>query len=155
MAIEVKVPVLPESVSDATIATWNKKAGDAVARERRRLQRNVPACTRRREPAQRGLIKLVAHPVIERVDLRHRRIFRDSDSVGEIPQHTRGHAATAHAGNGRQARIVLLGRRDLGVVAVGRARRGGGAGLGLLQAGDGFLLAGQGAAKLREAVEAK
>jgi len=33
MAIEVKVPVLPESVSDATIATWNKKAGDAVARD--------------------------------------------------------------------------------------------------------------------------
>ena len=27
MAIEVKVPVLPESVSDATIATWHKKAG--------------------------------------------------------------------------------------------------------------------------------
>ena len=33
MAIEVKVPVLPESVSDATIANWNKKAGDAVARD--------------------------------------------------------------------------------------------------------------------------
>ncbi len=33
MAIEVKVPVLPESVSDATIATWHKKAGDAVARD--------------------------------------------------------------------------------------------------------------------------
>ena len=33
MAIEVKVPVLPESVSDATIATWNKKAGDAVKRD--------------------------------------------------------------------------------------------------------------------------
>ncbi|MEO6263437.1 MAG: dihydrolipoyllysine-residue succinyltransferase [Luteimonas sp.] len=33
MAIEVKVPVLPESVSDATIASWNKKAGDAVARD--------------------------------------------------------------------------------------------------------------------------
>ncbi|HEY0310350.1 MAG TPA: dihydrolipoyllysine-residue succinyltransferase [Luteimonas sp.] len=33
MATEVKVPVLPESVSDATIATWNKKVGDAVARD--------------------------------------------------------------------------------------------------------------------------
>ena len=33
MAIEVKVPVLPESVSDATIAAWHKKAGDAVARD--------------------------------------------------------------------------------------------------------------------------
>lgn len=33
MSIEVKVPVLPESVSDATIATWHKKVGDAVSRD--------------------------------------------------------------------------------------------------------------------------
>src|SRR5690348_366144 len=33
MSIELKVPVLPESVSDATIATWHKKVGDAVKRD--------------------------------------------------------------------------------------------------------------------------
>ena len=33
MSIELKVPVLPESVSDATIATWHKKAGDSVRRD--------------------------------------------------------------------------------------------------------------------------
>lgn len=33
MSIEVKVPVLPESVSDATIANWRKKVGEAVARD--------------------------------------------------------------------------------------------------------------------------
>lgn len=33
MSIEIKVPVLPESVSDATIATWHKKVGDAVKRD--------------------------------------------------------------------------------------------------------------------------
>ncbi len=33
MTIEVKVPVLPESVSDATIAGWRKKAGEAVSRD--------------------------------------------------------------------------------------------------------------------------
>ncbi len=33
MATEVKVPVLPESVSDATIDTWHKKAGDKVSRD--------------------------------------------------------------------------------------------------------------------------
>ncbi len=33
MATEVKVPALPESVSDATIASWHKKAGDAVRRD--------------------------------------------------------------------------------------------------------------------------
>lgn len=33
MTIEVKVPMLPESVADATIATWHKKAGDHVSRD--------------------------------------------------------------------------------------------------------------------------
>lgn len=31
--IEVTVPVLPESVSEATLMTWNKKVGDAVERD--------------------------------------------------------------------------------------------------------------------------
>ncbi|MCW8108556.1 2-oxoglutarate dehydrogenase complex dihydrolipoyllysine-residue succinyltransferase [Alteromonas ponticola] len=33
MTIEIKVPVLPESVADATIATWHVKAGDSVKRD--------------------------------------------------------------------------------------------------------------------------
>lgn len=33
MSIEVKVPVLPESVSDAIIAAWHKKVGDTVRRD--------------------------------------------------------------------------------------------------------------------------
>jgi 2-oxoglutarate dehydrogenase E2 component (dihydrolipoamide succinyltransferase) len=33
MTTEVKVPVLPESVSDATIASWHKKVGDTVKRD--------------------------------------------------------------------------------------------------------------------------
>ncbi|WP_395343992.1 2-oxoglutarate dehydrogenase complex dihydrolipoyllysine-residue succinyltransferase [Ningiella sp. W23] len=33
MAHEIKVPVLPESVADATIATWHVKAGDKVSRD--------------------------------------------------------------------------------------------------------------------------
>jgi len=33
MTIEVKVPVLPESVEDATIASWHKKAGERVRRD--------------------------------------------------------------------------------------------------------------------------
>ena len=30
MAIEVKVPMLPESIADATVSTWHKKAGDRL-----------------------------------------------------------------------------------------------------------------------------
>src|SRR5271156_1557859 len=33
MATEIKVPNLPESVADATIASWHKKPGDAVKRD--------------------------------------------------------------------------------------------------------------------------
>jgi 2-oxoglutarate dehydrogenase E2 component (dihydrolipoamide succinyltransferase) len=33
MSIEIKVPQLPESVSDATLVAWHKKAGDSVARD--------------------------------------------------------------------------------------------------------------------------
>ncbi|NLC59691.1 MAG: dihydrolipoamide succinyltransferase, partial [Gammaproteobacteria bacterium] len=33
MATEIKVPVLPESVADATIAAWHKKVGDSVSRD--------------------------------------------------------------------------------------------------------------------------
>lgn len=33
MTIEIKVPVLPESVQDATIATWYKKPGESVAQD--------------------------------------------------------------------------------------------------------------------------
>lgn len=33
MAIEIKVPSLPESVADATVLTWHKKAGDTVRRD--------------------------------------------------------------------------------------------------------------------------
>lgn len=33
MSIEVKVPVLPESVADATVAAWHKKVGDKVTRD--------------------------------------------------------------------------------------------------------------------------
>jgi len=33
MSIEIKVPQLPESVADATLVAWHKKAGDSVARD--------------------------------------------------------------------------------------------------------------------------
>ncbi len=33
MTIEVKVPMLPESIADATISVWHKKVGDTVTRD--------------------------------------------------------------------------------------------------------------------------
>jgi len=31
MTVEIKVPILPESVSEATVATWHKQVGDSVS----------------------------------------------------------------------------------------------------------------------------
>ena len=33
MSTEIKVPVLPESVADATVALWHKKPGDSIRRD--------------------------------------------------------------------------------------------------------------------------
>ena len=33
MIIEITVPQLPESVTDATLVAWHKKPGDAVSRD--------------------------------------------------------------------------------------------------------------------------
>ena len=33
MAIEIKAPVFPESVSDGEVATWHKAEGDSVSRD--------------------------------------------------------------------------------------------------------------------------
>lgn len=33
MSIDIKVPVLPESVTNASVATWHKKPGDSVSRD--------------------------------------------------------------------------------------------------------------------------
>ena len=33
MTIEILVPDLPESVADATVATWHKKVGETVQRD--------------------------------------------------------------------------------------------------------------------------
>ena len=33
MRVEVKVPQLPESVAEATLVSWHKKVGEAVARD--------------------------------------------------------------------------------------------------------------------------
>ena len=33
MSTEIKVPALPESVADATVATWHKQPGESIRRD--------------------------------------------------------------------------------------------------------------------------
>ena len=62
MTIEVRVPQLPESVADATIVSWHKKPGDAVARDENlvdletdKVVLEVPAPARHRRRADDAL----------------------------------------------------------------------------------------------------
>ncbi len=61
MSIEIKVPPLPESVSDATLVAWHKNAGESVARDENlvdletdKVVLEVPA------PTSGTLVKIVA-----------------------------------------------------------------------------------------------
>ena len=45
MTIEILVPDLPESVADATVATWHKKVGEMVKRDEVLVKSKQIKCT--------------------------------------------------------------------------------------------------------------
>ncbi len=68
MSIEVKVPVLPESVSDATIATWHKKAGDAVKRDENLVDLETDKVVLEVPSPVDGVLKEIKHDVGDTVN---------------------------------------------------------------------------------------
>ncbi|HWX68026.1 MAG TPA: 2-oxoglutarate dehydrogenase complex dihydrolipoyllysine-residue succinyltransferase [Rhodanobacter sp.] len=68
MSIEVKVPVLPESVSDATIATWHKKAGDAVKRDENLVDLETDKVVLEVPSPVDGVLKEIRHQVGDTVN---------------------------------------------------------------------------------------
>lgn len=63
MSTEVKVPVLPESVSDATIAGWHKQAGDAVKRDENLVDLETDKVVLEVPSPVDGLLKSITHKV--------------------------------------------------------------------------------------------
>lgn len=68
MGIEIKVPVLPESVADATIATWHKKVGDAVKRDENIVDLETDKVVLEVPAPQEGVIKEIIKPVGAKVN---------------------------------------------------------------------------------------
>jgi 2-oxoglutarate dehydrogenase E2 component (dihydrolipoamide succinyltransferase) len=68
MSIELKVPVLPESVSDATIASWHKKAGDAVARDENLVDLETDKVVLEVPSPVDGVLKEIKHQVGDTVN---------------------------------------------------------------------------------------
>jgi 2-oxoglutarate dehydrogenase E2 component (dihydrolipoamide succinyltransferase) len=63
MSTEVKVPVLPESVSDATIASWHKKVGDAVKRDENLVDLETDKVVLEVPSPVDGVLKEIQHEV--------------------------------------------------------------------------------------------
>ena len=68
MSIELKVPVLPESVSDATIASWHKKAGDAVKRDENLVDLETDKVVLEVPSPVDGVLKEIRHQVGDTVN---------------------------------------------------------------------------------------
>jgi 2-oxoglutarate dehydrogenase E2 component (dihydrolipoamide succinyltransferase) len=68
MSIELKVPVLPESVSDATIASWHKKAGDAVKRDENLVDLETDKVVLEVPAPVDGVLKEIRHDVGDTVN---------------------------------------------------------------------------------------
>ncbi len=68
MSIELKVPVLPESVSDATIATWHKKAGEAIKRDENLVDLETDKVVLEVPSPVDGVLKEIRHEVGDTVN---------------------------------------------------------------------------------------
>ena len=68
MSIELKVPVLPESITDATIASWHKKAGDAVARDENLVDLETDKVVLEVPSPVDGVLKEIRHQVGDTVN---------------------------------------------------------------------------------------
>jgi len=89
MSIEIKVPALPESVADATVAQWHKKPGDAIKRDETLLELETDKVMLEVPAAQDGILESILKPVGSKVTAQ--------EALGMIGQAKAGAAAPAAA----------------------------------------------------------
>ncbi|NNM59077.1 MAG: 2-oxoglutarate dehydrogenase complex dihydrolipoyllysine-residue succinyltransferase [Legionellales bacterium] len=63
MAIEIKVPMLPESVADATISAWHKKVGDSIKRDENLVDLETDKVVLEVPAIEDGVITAIHFPV--------------------------------------------------------------------------------------------
>ncbi|WIG55854.1 MAG: dihydrolipoamide succinyltransferase component (E2) of 2-oxoglutarate dehydrogenase complex [Rhodanobacteraceae bacterium] len=86
MSIEVKVPVLPESVSDATIATWHKKPGDAVKRDENLVDLETDKVVLEVPAPADGVLKEIRHDTGDTVNSQDVIGILEEGAVAEAPK---------------------------------------------------------------------
>ena len=86
MSIEVKVPVLPESVSDATIATWHKQPGDAVKRDENLVDLETDKVVLEVPAPADGVLKEIRHATGDTVNSQDVIGILEAGAVAEAPK---------------------------------------------------------------------
>ncbi|MGN6329912.1 MAG: 2-oxoglutarate dehydrogenase complex dihydrolipoyllysine-residue succinyltransferase [Rhodanobacter sp.] len=97
MSIELKVPVLPESVSDATIASWHKKAGDAVKRDENLVDLETDKVVLEVPAPVDGVLKEIRHEVGDTVNSEQVIAIIEEGAVAAAPAPAAAPAAAAPA----------------------------------------------------------
>ncbi|HET9818173.1 MAG TPA: 2-oxo acid dehydrogenase subunit E2, partial [Rhodanobacteraceae bacterium] len=88
MSTEVKVPVLPESVSDATIAAWHKKPGDAVKRDENLVDLETDKVVLEVPAPADGVLKEIRHDTGDTVNSQDVIAILEEGAVAEAPKAT-------------------------------------------------------------------
>ena len=108
MAIEVKVPVLPESVSDATIATWHKQPGDAVRRDENLVDLETDKVVLEVPSPVDGVIKQILKQTGDTVTSQELLAVLEAGSAQATP----AAAAAGNAGAGAPAKAAPAARSE-------------------------------------------
>lgn len=98
MSIEIKVPGLPESVADATVAKWYKKAGDFINRDENLVDLETDKVMLEVPAPKSGVIEKIAAPegaVVKANQLLA--IIQESSHPNPLPQMGEGNKSEASA----------------------------------------------------------
>jgi 2-oxoglutarate dehydrogenase E2 component (dihydrolipoamide succinyltransferase) len=112
MSVEVKVPVLPESVSDATVAAWHKKPGDSVRRDENLVDLETDKVVLEVPAPCDGVIKSIAKDTGELVTNDEILAVIEEGAVADEPA-AKAEAAAAAAAEPAEAEAADLDEAEL------------------------------------------
>ncbi len=113
MSTEVKVPVLPESVSDATIASWHKKVGEAVKRDENLVDLETDKVVLEVPSPVDGVLKEIRHEVGDTVVGEQVIALIEEGATASAPAPAAKPAAAPAATEAKAAPAAVAGADDL------------------------------------------
>jgi len=102
MSTEIKVPALPESVSDATIANWHKKEGDNIRRDENLVDLETDKVVLEVPAPVSGILKSIKTQQGDTVQADDLLGIMEEQEVEEQPQEAEADAAADHSADDPQ-----------------------------------------------------